>query len=223
MSPKAKDEKRRASPRTSRAESALASSAAALEAELQRFEELTALARRLPLASQKHIERAAAALAEAVDSQQRVAERLHDLTQAIVSARERHDAAVVTAHERAEEINRRREELGALVSRFEALGARAARLTASLREGPDGKGPTLPHLPGAPPGAASAAFVDLAAIQTELGELAAEADTLAAAAQEADADALARQADSLRQQLHATKNKLALLEERIGARATGRA
>ncbi len=53
----------------------LGAAAAALEAELRRFEQVTDLAARLDLKSQKNLERAARAAQEAAEAQARVAER----------------------------------------------------------------------------------------------------------------------------------------------------
>jgi len=57
----------------------LGAAAAALEAELRRFEQVTDLAARLELKSQKNLERAARAAQDAAEAQARVAEKVSAL------------------------------------------------------------------------------------------------------------------------------------------------
>src|SRR2546430_17685850 len=67
----------------------LGAAAAALEAELRRFEQVAELAARLELKSQKNLERAARAAQDAGEAQGRVAERVRTLVEEIARARER--------------------------------------------------------------------------------------------------------------------------------------
>ncbi|HWE23054.1 MAG TPA: hypothetical protein VG496_03855, partial [Myxococcales bacterium] len=63
--------------------------AAALEAELRRFEQLAELATRVELKSQKNLERASRATQDAAEAQQRVDERVRGLVEEVARARQR--------------------------------------------------------------------------------------------------------------------------------------
>src|SRR5205823_4692682 len=67
--------------------SPLATSAAALESELHRYLDLATVAQRIPLNSEKNLDRAARAIKDAMDSQERVSANVRALFEAITRAR----------------------------------------------------------------------------------------------------------------------------------------
>src|SRR5688572_2304360 len=106
----------------------LTEAAAALEAELKRFEELSAAARKVPLDSEKNLGRAARALQETADSQERTAALVRALVEAINRARDQqqHNAEILLA--RAEELKAQTETLEEMLGRFKTLGADAREI-----------------------------------------------------------------------------------------------
>src|SRR5689334_18954955 len=105
--------------------SELAMAAAALDGELRRFAELGDTARRIPLSSEKNLERAGRATQEAAESQERVAARVNELIAVITAARTRQEEQAQAILERAKEIQARSVEYRELLQRFGALGADA--------------------------------------------------------------------------------------------------
>src|SRR5689334_21694829 len=77
-------------------ESPLASSAVALEAELRRYFDLATVAQKVPLNSEKNLERAARSMREAMDSQERVGVQVRALFEAITHARESQEAMALS-------------------------------------------------------------------------------------------------------------------------------
>ena len=113
----------------------LGAAAAALEAELRRFEQLAELASRVDLKSQKSLERAARAAQDAAEAQQRVGERVRAVIEEITRARERQEEQAKQLEARAEQIQARRQALEALLTRFAELGNGAAEVNALLKQG----------------------------------------------------------------------------------------
>src|SRR2546430_15810692 len=91
----------------------LGAAAAALEAELRRFEQAAELAARLELKSQKNLERASRAAQDAAEAQGRVAERVRALVEEIARARERQEDHAKQRGRRAPQNQARRELLDA--------------------------------------------------------------------------------------------------------------
>ncbi|HEX9574556.1 MAG TPA: hypothetical protein VF994_10695 [Myxococcales bacterium] len=169
----------------------LGAAAAALEAELRRFEQVTDLAARLDLKSRKNLERAARAAQEAAEAQARVAERVVALVEQIAHARQRQEAQAAQLEERARQIQFRRELLDALLARFARLGDEAAEVNALLKQG---------------------GRVDQA--EERLGHVAASAEELLRDAERDGFEDAVRQAESVRQQSLSARNKLKLFREK---------
>jgi DNA repair exonuclease SbcCD ATPase subunit len=185
-------------PETSKTLAALAPAAAALDAELQRYEALTADVQQARLTSQKTLRRAAETLGELGASEARLGERLRGLVEAMNAVRERQQAHAARVQARAAEIRARVETLGALLTRWEALGGETAavnRLAQALLargEAPNGDG-------------AEDVFAE---VEAGLGRLAEAAAALALAARAEQFTDVADQGEGLRQQLLAVLNKL---------------
>jgi hypothetical protein len=185
--------------------SALAAAAAALESELSRFEELAETARKIPLTSEKNIDRAARATTEAAARQEAVIAQVQALVAAIGDARQRQQATSEVLLARAQEIQARSEELGEILKRFASLGVEARGINEAVGQ---------------------LASIDRARIGAELVGIRAKMDGAIDLAQSVAKDALekeladiARHADQMRQQILAAKNKLGLLEKAADAAA----
>src|SRR2546423_7499542 len=169
----------------------LGAAAAALEAELRRFEQLSELATRVELKSQKNLERASRAAQDAAEAQERVNERVRALVEAIAQARARQEEQARLLVERAGQIDERRQALEALLARFAHLGNEAAEGNALLKEGGD-----------------------VAEAEQRLGTVAGAAEEVLHEAERVGFEDAVRQADSIRQQSLAARNKLKLLREK---------
>ncbi len=185
--------------------SPLVAAATALEEELARISSVAREAQRLPLDSQRNVERTADKLAElgAVD------ERLGPLVQQLLGAvgalvqRQQEQAAALAT--RAEEVRARRETLRALLGRYAALGRDAQELNGMVQA----------FASGARPGTEAPDPPSFDAVRETMTRLIGDAEEVARASREHGFEDLSRQADGLRQQLLSARNKLNLL----GARA----
>ncbi len=187
-----------------KAPSPLVAAATALEAELERIASVAREAQRLPLDSQRNVERTAEKLAElgAVDA------KLGPLVQELMGAvsalvQGQHDQAVALAA-RAEEVRARREVLRELLGRYAGLGRDAQELNVMVQA----------FASGAQPGAGEAEPPSFDAVRETMTRLIGDAEAVARASVEQGFEDLSRQADGLRQQLLSARNKLNLLDAR---------
>ena len=175
--------------------SELSQAAVLLDQELRKFEELSALASRIKLNSEKNIERATDALSKAAESQDRISAHVRSLVGAVAAARERQEKDSQTLMARAHEISARRTRFVELVQKMGALGAEAKEIHSLLQ--------------------AEKTKQTVAAVQARLEGVADGAEEIVRVAEAEDLEDLARQADSLRQQLQSARNKLNLLAEKL--------
>jgi hypothetical protein len=187
----------------------LTDAAAALDAELRRFEELSLAAGKVPLNSQKNIERAATLTREANESRERFAELLKSLVAAVSVARDRQQTSADALQVRVEEIQSRTACYEGLLRRFAGLGTRAG----SLQERVLQAAATQKDADGAVASAGVAGV--LGEVQDRLAEIVSEAADLARAAAADDFADLGRQADSLRQQVLSVRNRVTLLQRNL--------
>jgi hypothetical protein len=188
--------------------SAITTSAAALEAELQRFMGLAATAVRIPLTSEKNLERAARATKDAAESEKRVLEHVSALGRAITVARETQQSSAAALNAHVEAIARRRTELDALLARFAALGEVVRAMNEAMHKITGYK--ESPYAPDTADDMHSA-FDEMAASMTTAAN---HAQEVASEATAQDFDDLARQSEALRQQILALRNRLSLLQTR---------
>jgi hypothetical protein len=179
----------------------------ALEVELRKYEELTATAARVPLTSEKGIERAARAVADASESEKRVVSHAQALVQAIHAARAGQESATEALNACAARIEERRAVLKSLLARFEMVGEVARALNAALQKVALHKAES-----GADAGGGEAREA-LAAVESGMQVCAGHAQDVARDAAAADFEELGRHADGLRQQMLAAKNRLFLLKK----------
>jgi hypothetical protein len=192
----------------------LTSAALALERELDRFEELAATARRLPLDTRRGVERAAKATTEAAEGQLQVNATLGALVAAITAARERHEANALALQARGEEIRVRAEEVSALYERFSALGDEGKLINQLVQEA------AASQREAATPAQVRALVGEIEGIEERMAKLVEVARALTQAATAATVSDLAEQSDALRQQVAAARNKLGLLRKGLTAQLT---
>ncbi len=195
--------------RSAAASSPLSSAAIALDGELRRYFELSETARKMPLNSEKNLERAARAMTEAAESQDRVAAHVHALVGAIAVAREAQESSAAALAARAREMAGRATELGELLAQFASLGDEAKALNAMMQEAAGYKRDPYP-------GDDADAQARLDAVRARMDEVATRAEDLATLADRKDLPDIGRQADSLRQQIQSARNKLGLLQRSLG-------
>ena len=186
--------------------------AAALDSELRKFEELALVARKITLNSEKNLERAAKAIQEAVDCQDRVGEQVRALLTAIRAAGERQQATSEQLHARAEELQTRSTQFGELLQKYAALGEEAKEINGLVQQVGVLKDETKT------PEGAAAVVARLVEIQERMGQAVDRAQALSKAAEAEELIDVARQADSLRQQISSARNKLGLLQEKLKER-----
>jgi hypothetical protein len=185
--------------------------ALALERELDRFEDLAATARRLPLDTRRGVERAARATTEAAEGQLQVNATLGALVAAITAARERHEANALALQTRGEEIRARAEEVSELYERFSALGDEGKLINQLVQDA------AASQREAATPTQVRALVSDIESIEERMSKLVEIARALNQAATAATISDLAEQTDALRQQVAAAKNKLGLLRKGLTA------
>lgn len=169
----------------------LGQAAAALDAELRRFDQIAELLSRLKLDSEKNLDRAARAVQEAAQSEEKVVAAVRDLVAAVARARERQEGQARSVAERAREVGTRRQELQTIVGSFAELGVEASAINLILKEGGN-----------------------LGEAAERMEKIAGSAKTLRDDAENRDFAEAARQAESLRQQMLSARNKLKLVERK---------
>lgn len=187
-------------------QSALQAAVLALDEELRRFEHLAEAAQRTPLTSERNLEKAASAINQAADSQQRVHGHIQALIDAITEARKQHDVTAETLVKTRDAVQERSEAYQRRLGRFAQLGKEAADISAFVK--------SLGELKGKPNGAVVA---ELTTVQERMSRIVEGAGALAKEAEGESMEDLARQCDSLRQQVQSALNKVALLCEKLSA------
>jgi chromosome segregation ATPase len=186
----------------------LTEAARALAGELQRFEDRAADARRMPLSTQKAIERAAKATTETAAGQQGVDLALGTLVRAIQAVRERHEANAAALQTRGEEIRRRAEQFAALYERWSALGEEGRVINLLVQE-------AAAMQRDATPETGRALVAAIVGIEERMAKLVDDAKDLGQAATAASIHDLAEQASSLRQQVVAARNRIGVLRKSL--------
>lgn len=179
---------------------------AEVDAELRRFEDFAAALKRSPLNTQKGIERAAEMLGQTQERRDRFVEQLQALIGALNAARARQEAAEGVIQARAQEIERRAQEYGALLERLNQLGQEANAVGSLVKSSTTPEGEAQENV-----------RVDIPQIRERIAGLATQADALARDAQAVDIVDVARQADALRQMLGSVHKKIVHLEQSLSA------
>jgi chromosome segregation ATPase len=192
--------------------SALTTSAAALDAELRRYVELAAAAVRIPLTSEKGLDRAARAIAEAAECERRVLGDVQTLVQAITAAREAQESSSAALSAHVQSVAERRAELDGLLARFAKLGEVAKTLNVTIQKLAAYKASPYGEDPSSEREEMRRAFTEM---ESGMATVASHAQELATEATGKSFEDLARQAEALRQQILAVKNRLSLLQKSL--------
>ena len=197
--------------------SELTTAAQALEEELQRFEALAEALKKAPLDSQKNLERAAKSLHDVATLDERLSARVQTLVLAITSARERQQQQAQEVEARALALQSRTGLYQDLLTQYAALGQSAGSLNALMQ--------TLAeeHREDPTPEQSAQSSLHFEELKGRMDEVVSTAQALTSLAEERDFSDLARQADGLRQQLLAARNKMNLLQKRLGLAPQARA
>ncbi len=192
--------------------SILAQAAAGLELELRRFDELAATVNKIPLDSEKNLERAGKPLSEVADSEQRVTANVRALLEAMHAERDRKEASEAPHRRRAAEIEARVKDFSGLLERLSALGSEAAEINGLVQE--------LAAAMKEAAGDKRGALTRIEEVQSRMGQAVENAQSLQNAAKEKDVVDIAQQADSIRQQIAAARNRLKLLAEKMAEKSS---
>jgi hypothetical protein len=187
------------SPKTSE----LAAVAAALDADLQRFEQLAQAVARDRLASGRDLERVARRLAESTEVQASIGLRVSELVAGFEAARRRQDESAEQIRASAAELEARTAQYRELMDGFAALGEETGKLNEAARQPGEAED-------GAALDAAADRPQDLLAWAQRIEQLVERAKRLGERAREVGFSDLVRLFDSLRQQLLSARNRLKL-------------
>jgi uncharacterized coiled-coil DUF342 family protein len=190
--------------KTTTPDSPLKAAVQALDDELDRFEQLAHAAHKTPLTSERNLEKAATAINQAAESQQRVHGHIQALIDAITAARVKHDKTAEELVTTRDLVQARGERFQTQLGRFAALGKEAADISGFVRD--------LGELKQKPNGEVVAKLTEVQERMTKVVEGATELG------KEADAENmedLGRQCDSLKQQVQSALNKVTLLREKL--------
>lgn len=178
----------------------------ALDEELERFEALAASAERVPLTSERNIEKAAKTINDAAESQKRVGAHIAALIDAITVARQKHDATADKVIARRDVLVERRELHDGLLGRYGQIGKEATEISAFVRQLGEQKDK---------PAAETVKLLESIIVRME--RVVTDSTALGAEAAKADMEELERNCDSLRQQVQSALNKVTLLRDKLAA------
>ncbi|GAC1520837.1 MAG: hypothetical protein NVS3B10_21990 [Polyangiales bacterium] len=189
----------------SETESSLIGAATSLDAELRKFEDLAAQIKRMPLNSEKNLERAAKALQDVADSDERLGEHVRALVTAVTEVRGRQQTGAEAVHARALELELRTKVFQELLKHFGTLGTEAGNINVFVQE--------IAAQDRSTPETRAQVIERLVTAQDKMLIVADGAKVLQDAASTQDFADLARSADNLRQSLLAARNKIGLLHK----------
>jgi chromosome segregation ATPase len=192
--------------KTNPSDSPLKSAVQALDDELDNFDALAQSAQRTPLTSERNLEKAATAINQAAESQQRVHGHIQALIDAISAARIKHDKTAEELVKTRDEVQARGERFQTQLGRFAALGKEAADISGFVRQ--------LGELKGKPNGEVVAQLTE---VQGRMSKVVDGATELGKEAEAENMEDLGRQCDSLKQQVQSALNKVSLLREKLSS------
>jgi hypothetical protein len=188
----------------------LQAAATALASELVLLEKTIHETDRLPIDSDKALQRARKMLESCASHEVLLAQHLQALAGAIQASQLRIQTCMDQTVELSRRIQERSEQRTALLERVAALGRRAhdiqAPIQSAMARGIDGSSP-------------GEALIVVGEVVTLTGTLLDEATSIATDARAADWADVARQADGLRQQIQAVRGKVVGLQRSLGERA----
>lgn len=198
------------SPRSKKTESALVTSATALESGLEKWEELVAEAKRLHVSSDKTLHRAKTLLEECAACERELAGQLHAFVSAMQEVQARQQTCMGETLEVAQRMQDRIGDRNALLERFAALGTLAGEINEPVGIVMDGIARNVP---------AAELLVPLGVVAEKTEAIVADADSVAKEARDKDWLDIAKEADALKQQVQSVKNKVMLAHRSVASRA----
>lgn len=187
----------------------LVAAAEAVEAEVRRFEEVSSAGCKIRLNTEKSLSKAARALNDALAHQERIAEQLRVLAEAMVNMQKRQEKAAEALAARAVEIRDRTASFSEQMRRFALLGEEAGKVTLLLHDVGTG-GAT-----DADDKARTANAARMAEVDVRMTQLIEQARELAASSRAEDMPEISRQAESLQQQIASAHARLGLAKRAL--------
>jgi hypothetical protein len=172
-----------------------------VERELRRLEELSRSARNVKLSSEKNLARAARGLQQALEQQERLANELRALGQAMLGMQSRQEGAMLPLQARALELQARMARHSEHMERFGALGEKAKEVVAALVE--------ISSTGAGAPGAQGATLLHDA--DQRIRDLVDEIKSMIEAARADEFPEIEREAHALEQRLQAARDRLSQL------------
>ena len=172
-----------------------------VERELRRLEELSRSARNVKLSSEKNLARAARGLQQALEQQERLANELRALGQAMLGMQARQEGAMLPLQARALELQARMARHSEHMERFGALGEKAKEVVAALVE--------ISSTGAGAPGAQGATL--LHDVDQRIRDLVDEIKSMTEAARADEFPEIEREAHALEQRLQAARDRLSQL------------
>jgi len=188
----------------------LAAAAAALENELERYDETVTELQKLPLTSDKTLQRARKVLEQCAGHQEKLAVLLPAFAQAMQQAQLRQQQCMDATAQGTEKIRTRFEGRMALLERVAALGQSAQDINEPVAAVMSAQAEERT------PAELLKSLEDVGA-RTEA--VIAEADAVHKLAQDGDWQDIARDTDALKQQLQSARNKVLVAQRNIASRA----
>jgi len=179
-----------------------------VERELRRLEELSRSARNVKLSSEKNLARAARGLQQALEQQERLANELRALGQAMLGMQARQEGAMLPLQARALELQARMARHSEHMERFGALGEKAKEVVAALVE--------ISSTGAGAPGAQGASLLHDA--DQRIRDLVDEIKSMTEAAKADEFPEIEREAHALEQRLQAARDRLSQL---VSAKSIG--
>ncbi len=183
---------------------AITQAASAIEEQLQKFELLTASARRVPLTSQRNLEKAAQLTTEAAQCQEQLGGFIQAFMAALNVSREQNQETMNALQARADEIKERSVRLGGIKERVAELAGEAADIsTVAQKVGQEKAQRGREALP------------ELAEIEGRMTALVERLAALHGDCKDADFSDLSSQVESLKQQMQSARNKVKLVRQQL--------
>jgi hypothetical protein len=198
-------------PKSKKDPSPLVAAAAALEAELLRWQDIVDEAERLEVTSEKQLGRAKVLLESCGECEKTLAQSLHAFVTAMQSVQDKQRACMERTIGAAKNVQERVAVRSGLLERFADLGRRAAEVN-----GPVGAVMEAIQKEAKP----DELVGPLKEVAEKTDEVVTAAESVAKEAREAEWLDIAREADALKQQIQSVKNKVITAHRNVASRAS---